>query len=204
VATPVWSPLAGRFGWSEEYFARVAAACDQVCVMGYDTGLYLPRAYVWFMREQTIHVTRAVARSNPRRRVLIGVPTYGRGGLSHHAYAENLRMALKGVREGLASPATAREVFAGVAPFADYTTQLEEWDTYRELWLNGSRAAGEEHGIPATRSTMGTGPDFWLVGYNHPQRRISKEKGSARWPLLQIRPVSPLKTFWPPSNNWDR
>lgn len=106
--------------------------------MCYDTGLYLPRAYVWLTRRQAIHVTRAVARGNPRCRVLLGLPTYARGGSSHHAPAENLWMALKGVREGLASPAADRTVFAGVAPFADYTTQPEEWETYRTLWLDGS------------------------------------------------------------------
>jgi hypothetical protein len=32
-------------------------------------------------------------------------------------------------------PEAARELFAGVAPFADYTTQQEGWETYRETWL---------------------------------------------------------------------
>jgi hypothetical protein len=124
-----------HWGWSEAYFARVAATCDQVAVMSYDSGLYLPRAYVWLVHQEVVHVTRAVARSNPRCRVLLGLPTYGRGGLSHHPWAENLRMALKGVREGFADPRTARSVFAGVALFADYTTQPEEWQMYRNRWL---------------------------------------------------------------------
>jgi hypothetical protein len=133
---PVWllAPFQ-RWGWSENYFARVAAVCDQLAVMCYDTGIYLPRGYVWLVHQQAVHVTHAVARGNRRGRVLLGLPTYGRGGLSHHAYAENLRLALKGVREGLADPRAGRSVFAGVAPFADYTTQPEEWATYRVLWL---------------------------------------------------------------------
>lgn len=81
-----------------------------------------------------LRVTRAVARGNPRCRVLIGLPTYGKGPRSHHAGAENIRTALKGVREGLEDPRTKRSVFAGVAPFADYTTQPEEWEGYRALW----------------------------------------------------------------------
>jgi spore germination protein YaaH len=139
VATPVWSPLPGRLGWSEPYFTQIAALCDQITVMGYDTGMYLPRAYVWLTRQQVVHVTQAVARGNPRCRVLIGVPTYGKGLPSHHPWSENLRMALKGVQEGLADSRTDRSVFAGVAPFADYTTQPEEWETYRTLWLAGKR-----------------------------------------------------------------
>jgi hypothetical protein len=109
-----------------------------MAVMCYDTGIYLPRGYVWLVHQQAVHVTSAVARGNPRCRVLLGLPTYGRGGLSHHAYAENLRLALKGVREGLADARADLSVFAGVEPFAEYTTQPEEWQTYRTLWLDGS------------------------------------------------------------------
>jgi hypothetical protein len=135
-AVPMWvlAPFR-RWGWSESDFARVAASCDQIAVMCYDSGLYLPRAYVWLVHQQAVHVTRAVARGNPRCRVLLGVPTYARGGPSHHAWAENLRMALKGAREGMADPRARPSVFAGVAPFADYTTQPEEWGIYREWWV---------------------------------------------------------------------
>jgi hypothetical protein len=135
-AVPLWLPPPfGRWGWSEAYFAQVARRCDQLAVMCYDSGLYLPRAYVWLVRQQVSHVTGAVARGNPACRVLFGLPTYGRGGLSHHAPAENLRMALLGVRAGLADPGTQPAVVAGVALFADYTTQPEEWKLYRSLWL---------------------------------------------------------------------
>lgn len=137
VATPIWlpDPLPRRWGWSDRYFSEVARRTDQMAVMGYDTAMYLPRAYVALMRAQAVHVTRAVRAGNPECRVLIGVPTYGAGPPSHHAWSENLSMALKGVREGLADPRAAPEVFAGVAPFADYTTQPDEWAEYRRLWL---------------------------------------------------------------------
>jgi len=140
-ATPVWAPwpLVRRWGWSEAYFAQVAQTCDQVAVMCYDTGLYLPRAYVWLVRQQVTHVTRAVAGESPDCRVVLGLPTYGKDGVAHHAQAENIRLALKGVREGLGSPNADLSVFAGIAPFADYTTEPDEWTTYRELWLEGGR-----------------------------------------------------------------
>jgi hypothetical protein len=67
--------------------------------------------------------------------MLVGVPTYARGGASHHAHAENLGMALLGVREGLADRRSKPETFSGIAPFADYTTQEDEWELYRERWL---------------------------------------------------------------------
>lgn len=136
-ATPMWAPAALQAtGWSESYFAQVAATCDQVVVMGYDSGYYLPRAYVWLMRQQAIHVTHAVGRPGARCRVLIGVPTYGDGLRSHNPHAENLTMALRGVREGLSSPYADPSIFEGIAPFAEYTTSPQDWQTYETLWLN--------------------------------------------------------------------
>jgi hypothetical protein len=155
-AVPIWLPAPfQRWGWSEGYFARVAAACDQMAVMCYDTGIYLPRGYVWLVHQQAVHVTRAVAQGNPHCRVLLGLPTYAKSGLSHHAYAENLRLALKGVREGLADPRANSSAFAGVAPFADYTTQPEEWRTYRTLWLDSSQAG--ESGMVSRPGGRGRG-----------------------------------------------
>lgn len=143
-AVPMWLPRPfQRWGWSEAYFSQVAAACDQIAVMEYDSGIYLPRGYVWLVHQQAVRVTTAAARGNPRCRVLLGVPTYGRGMLSHNPWAENIRMALTGVRQGLADPRAHRDAFAGVAVFADYTTQPEEWATYRQLWLTpGRRTTG--------------------------------------------------------------
>ncbi len=135
-AVPLWIPPPfSRYGWREADFSAVAAVCDQVAVMCYDSGCYLPRSYVWLVHQQVVHVTRAVARRNVHCRVLFGVPTYGPGGLSHHAPAENIGMALLGVREGMTDPKASPSVVAGVAPFADYTTQESEWQTYQSWWL---------------------------------------------------------------------
>jgi len=135
-AAPVWSPwpFTRRWGWSEEYFSAVAATCDQIAVMGYDTGLWLPRAYVWLMRQQARRVPRAVASANPKCSVLIGLPTYDTVLPAHSAWSENVRLALKGVREGLGASGPPPGGFAGVALFADYTTDAAEWDTYEFLW----------------------------------------------------------------------
>lgn len=132
VAAPVWMPPpVSVYGWSEKYFGEVAARCDQIAVMTYDTGAYFPRAYVWITKQQVVHVTRAVRQANPDCRVLIGLPTYGEGTASHNPRAENLRLGLKGVREGVESVGNS---LAGVALFADYTTTEDEWQTYRRLW----------------------------------------------------------------------
>lgn len=135
VAVPLWLPAPlSQLGWRESDFSDVAGVCDQMTVMCYDSGCYLPRTYVWLVHQQVVHVTRAVAQRNKNCRVLFGVPTYGAGGLSHHAPAENIGMALIGVRAGLADPQSSPSVAAGVAVFADYTTQSSEWQTYQKWW----------------------------------------------------------------------
>ena len=135
-AVPLWLPVPlGNSGWTDADFQAVAPLCDQMDVMCYDTGLYLPRSYVWLVHQQVVHVTAAVAASNPKCRVLFGVPTYTAGGLSHHAPAEDIRMALIGVREGMADLKAVPSVVAGVAPFADYTTQASDWKVYEQWWL---------------------------------------------------------------------
>jgi hypothetical protein len=136
VATGLWAPPGlRRWGWSDAYFRAVARECDQLTVMGYDSGMYLPRAYAWLISEQVARVTQAAALANPDCRVLIGIPTYAWSGPSHHAHAENAKVALLGVRDGLARRETQRKAFAGVALFADYTTQPDEWQQYQQLWL---------------------------------------------------------------------
>jgi hypothetical protein len=140
--TPMWYPRPWPRGyrWETDYFSQVAANCDQLAVMCYDSALYLPRAYVWLVRQQAARVTRAVARGDPDCRVLLGVPTYGRGGASHHARAENIRMALKGVREGLAGSLAPPPSFNGVSIFADYTTDPDEWRDYMKLWVEAEHS----------------------------------------------------------------
>jgi len=137
-AVPMWrARLLRHWGWSEDYFAQVAQTADELVVMCYDSGHYLPRGYVHLVRQQAIRVTRAVARGNPECRVLLGLPTYPdeNSFLSHHAHAENIRLGLKGVREGMSDLRAEPSVFAGVALFANWVTEPEEWQTYRDLWL---------------------------------------------------------------------
>ncbi|MBI2300993.1 MAG: hypothetical protein HYU66_18940 [Armatimonadetes bacterium] len=127
-------PVRALHGWDARYFADVAAVCDQIAVMAYDTGATLPRLYVGLTRRNVVEVTRAVARGNPRCRVTIGLPTYGRAGRSHRAHAENLLLGLKGVREGLADPRTEASTFGGIALFNDETTTTDDWQTFRRWW----------------------------------------------------------------------
>lgn len=135
VAASPWLPWhRWGWGWSEAYFGDVARECDQIAVMCYDTGMNLPRAYTWLLRQEGRRVLPAVGRANPRCRVLLGLPTYGRGVRAHNPKAENPRLGLIGVRNGLPAGSDAA-AFAGVALFADYTTDADEWQEYTGLWL---------------------------------------------------------------------
>ncbi|MCA9802247.1 MAG: hypothetical protein KC777_09685 [Cyanobacteria bacterium HKST-UBA02] len=134
VATPMWYPFTA-WGWSDGYFSEVASHCDQIAVMCYDSFYYFPRAYTWLVSQQAVHVTAAVARSASDCRVILGIPVYDGGTAGHISHSENIRTALVGVREGLAEPGAVESVFDGIAPFADYTMDNEEWRIYRESWL---------------------------------------------------------------------
>jgi len=97
--------------------------------MCYDSWLYHPRAYEWLVEQQAIRVTKAVSKTRPvgKCKVLLGVPVYDtdKGTQLISRFAKTF-VALKGVREGLASPQAVPGVFEGVAPFAEYTMDNEE------------------------------------------------------------------------------
>lgn len=135
-AVPMWMPAPlDRWGWSDRYLEQVCGQCDQIAVMGYDSGFWLPRSYVWLISQQVVHATNAAFRSNSKCRVTIGLPTYGQAGLSHNTRAENLALGIKGVRNGVTDERAHYLSFAGIAIFADYTTDDNDWGMYRELWL---------------------------------------------------------------------
>ena len=151
-AVPMWGPGPIRqagWGWSEGYFQQVAGTCNQLAVMCYDSGMVMPRWYVWLVREQAVRVPRAVRAGSSRCQVLFGVPTYEDGTRSHNPRAENIRLALKGLREGLANAGPLGPV--GVAVFAEYTTDAEEWATYRRMWLGEGAGRGRNPVSPAAQ-----------------------------------------------------
>lgn len=124
VAAPTWFPwpVSGA-GWSEDYFGQVGKRCDQIAVMCYDTGFVTPRSYAWLVGRQAARLPRATGKCQ----ILLGLPTYEAGGRSHNPRAENLKIGLKAVRESGG--------VAGIALFADYTTDAGEWAWYERAWL---------------------------------------------------------------------
>ncbi|HXM53826.1 MAG TPA: glycosyl hydrolase family 18 protein [Candidatus Dormibacteraeota bacterium] len=145
VAAPQLEPVPGWAGaaaigpgvgtrWSADYLAAVARRVDQVVVMAYDTGLPLESLYGGYVARQTRLALRAVPASTD---LLIGVPAFHDENPGHHAAAETVAAALRGVRLGLADD-QARARF-GVALYVDFAATDADWRDYRADW--GVRAA---------------------------------------------------------------
>jgi hypothetical protein len=65
--------------------------------------------------------------------VLLGVPTYDPRGIMHRAEVETLENALLGVVRGLRGKPEGG-TFEGIAIYAEWTTDSEEWDAYEKIW----------------------------------------------------------------------
>lgn len=130
-ATPMWYP-GTLWGWDDAYYAQVARHADQIAVMCYDSWCYLPRAYVWLVAQQAIHVTQAAG--DTRCKVILGLPAYEDATIAHHRRTEDLLHGLIGVYQGMEDPNTIKDRFEGIALFADYTTDAQEWQLYDRNW----------------------------------------------------------------------
>jgi hypothetical protein len=135
---PMALPGAPNFLWSPDYYARVGAVADQVVVMAYDTALPDANLYRRYVAWASGSVTRTLVGSGASARVLMGVPTYDPTGMMHRAGVETPANALLGVISGLRGVGGGG-TFEGVALYAEWTTDADEWATYERLW-RGQRA----------------------------------------------------------------
>ena len=148
VAAPKVEPLPGMAeaaaigpGWGAQwtgaYLSDVARDVDQVVLMAYDTGLPLESLYGGFVARQT-HVALGVVPESTD--LLIGVPAFHDENVGHHAEAETVRAALRGVRLGL-SDDRARQRF-GVALYVDFAATAADWQAYRDAWGHADQSRG--------------------------------------------------------------
>jgi hypothetical protein len=128
---PIAPAIAPNFFWTADYYARIADAADQVVLMTYDTALPTPGLYRRYVAYASATVTANLARSS-RTRVLIGIPTYDETGLMHRKDVETPENALLGVVSGLRGRAGG--TFEGVALYAEWTTDPEDWEVYERVW----------------------------------------------------------------------
>jgi hypothetical protein len=132
---PLGLPRAPNFAWSPEYYARVAAVVDQLVIMAYDTALPTPSLYRRYVQWAASSVAGALDKSGSKARVLMGVPTYESYGFMHRAGVETPENSLLGVVAGLRGLG-AGGTFEGVAIYAEWTTDEQDWAVYERYWRN--------------------------------------------------------------------
>lgn len=115
--------------WSPGYVRQVAGRLDQIAIMSYDTALPAQSLYGGYVRRQTDLALKAVP---PQTDLLMGLPAFHTHDLGHHASAETVAAAIRGVRLGLGHQ--NRERF-GVALYADFAATDADWRAYRHAWL---------------------------------------------------------------------
>jgi len=139
---PISLPVTRNFFWTSGYYDRVAAVADQVVLMAYDTGLPTPILYRRYVSYAAEKVTSELVGVHARARVLVGIPSYDETGLMHRAGVETLENGLLGCVAGLRGVGGGG-TFEGVALYAEWTTEPEEWAVYERVWR------GQEPGAPA-------------------------------------------------------
>ncbi|MCB9451924.1 MAG: hypothetical protein H6672_10825 [Anaerolineaceae bacterium] len=114
------------YHWTPDYLNLVADYSDQIVVMAYDSGLFLPADYRAWMAYQ-VEAAASALDDNPAE-LLIGVPVSEEWTPSHQTHTEYLANALYGVQAALAENATVRRNVAGIAIYPYWETDEQEWD----------------------------------------------------------------------------
>ncbi|MDL4818138.1 hypothetical protein [Actinomadura opuntiae] len=134
-AQPVYKALLPRTGFlhypprpTDAFLRRVARRVDQVAIMTYDVSLPTRSLAGRHFARHTRHTLELIG---DQVTVFVGVPTY-RPAMD---WAENLTVALRGVRRGIDELKRPPKRPYGVGVYADWTTEPSEWARYRATWL---------------------------------------------------------------------
>ena len=131
-----------KLTWSQSYTRQVAARCDQMTFMLYDSSIHDAKLYRWFYARWTRTILEWSHRPGAPE-VLFGVPTYGAAGpkwgpLYHNPRVENLSNALSGLHRGLANYRAGHKKlppqYAGAAIYCAWETDAPAWATWRREW----------------------------------------------------------------------
>jgi hypothetical protein len=132
-----------RRAWSDAYFQQVAARCDQMALMSYDSSAQHTKIFQWFMARWTRRCLELTQNSPRKTRILMGVPSYEDpgtpwGATYHNPNVENIENSLSGIHRGLSEWKTTPSHFQGVAIYSEWVTSQEEWALFRRGWVNSS------------------------------------------------------------------
>ncbi|QXJ26899.1 hypothetical protein AGRA3207_006433 [Actinomadura graeca] len=132
---PVYKALIPRHGPvhypprpTGDFLRAIADRADQVAIMTYDVSLPTRSLAGWHYAR---HTRRTLELIGDRTTVFMGVPTYR----PRLGWAEDLAVALRGVRRGIDDLDRPPKRPYGVGVYADWTTGPDEWARYRAIWL---------------------------------------------------------------------
>nr|WP_234341378.1 hypothetical protein [Streptomyces sp. NRRL S-1813] len=123
--------VTGHRKWiSQRFFGQVARRVDQIALMSYDTGMPAESLYGGYVAQQT---RLALEATGPDTDLLMGLPFFHTDGIGHHASAETVRAAVRGIRLGLTREDPGRRRF-GTALYVDFAATDEDWAAYGSGW----------------------------------------------------------------------
>lgn len=121
--------------WDLDYYAQVAARCNQLVIMNYDTGIFHSLPYSLFVMEKTAAVLQRLKSERSSCRVMLGVPTYD-DAPRHRQNVENIASAVQGLSAAFNRSELDVENFEGIALYAYWTTDQNEWKDFQDLWIH--------------------------------------------------------------------
>lgn len=118
--------------WDETYMRAIARRCDELVVMGYDTGIQLTKVYQGVLATWT-RESLAWAGDRP---VWMGIPAYDDAGVRwHNPKVENLSHALPALHAGLSANSGPPANWQGVAVYCEWEMGPAHWAELREQFL---------------------------------------------------------------------
>lgn len=142
VATPPdWSPLNPTIPvppliepgteWSTTFKQSVALLSDELAVMAYVSGLSSPDDYSQWVAYQVVTFASAIAPLGEGTHIMIGIPTFDAEPPGHDPLVENIASAHAGFVLGLKNAGAAAEFVRGMAIYAGWTTDAQEWAAFK-------------------------------------------------------------------------
>ncbi len=144
-AYPPTTPLqpVAAVHWTLEFTREVCLVADELAVMAYDTGLTEPEAYEGLMADWTADLIATLPPPSAGGcELLIGVPAYEDDEDYHRPDVENLEHGIRGVLAGLLRRDEVPDHFRGIAIYASWTTDADEWALYDRLWRSREPTGG--------------------------------------------------------------
>lgn len=142
---PDWSPLEANIPkppliapgteYTTEFKQRIALLVDEIVVMAYNSALSSPVDYSQWVAYQTATYARAIADVEGGAEVRVGIPTFDDVTNAHNPAVENIPAAVEGVIDGLEQAAGAASAVQGVAIYAEFDTEEEEWRQFMQFWV---------------------------------------------------------------------